>query len=167
MSVMKVAHSNADYGVMMFGGRKVEYFAMALRLAHRGVDLMGIYIRRLANTQMINERIKTLEDKVKMFDKILDFIFGALLVIVIAVVMSFFSPAHASDQKASHYCTYGEGIESSIILEDESLDSLDSARDMCPEYVVTETKRSDDESCKQELSKVKKIFKNKYECFYE
>lgn len=167
MCVMKVAHSNAAYGVMMFGGRKSEYFSMALRLAHRGVDLMGIYIRRLVNTQLINERIKTIEDKIKMFDKILNFVFSVLLVIVIALVMSFFSPAHATEQKATHYCAFNEGIESSIILEDESLDSLDSARDMCPAYVVTETKRSDDESCKQELAKVKKIFKNKYECFYE
>lgn len=164
MGVMKVAHSNASYGVMMFGGRKAEYFAMALRLAHRGVDLMGNYIRKLVNAQLISEKIQKIENKLEMINKALAFFFSVFFVIFVTVVLS---PAHANEQKAISFCSFGEGIESSIVLENESLKTLDDARKMCPRYVVAETKKSDDKTCKQELSKVKKIFKNKYECFYE
>lgn len=164
MCVMKIAHSNATYGVMMFGGKKSEYFAMALRLAHKGVDLMANYSRKLVNVQLINLRIETLENKLNIFNKTLDIIFIIMFAIFITLFASLFSQASANENR---YCLYNEGIESSIIIENKNIKNLDDAREFCPGYVITETKKSDDESCKQELAKVKKIFKYKYECFYE
>ena len=36
---MQIAVINADYGVSRFGGKRSDYFAEALRLAHAGVNL--------------------------------------------------------------------------------------------------------------------------------
>lgn len=85
-------------------------------------------------------------------------IWSALLVI---------GAAEANEGKASHYCSFGEGVEKVITLKNNALTSLTAARDMCPEYVVTETKRDGEAYCKLELKKVVKVFKYEYECTYK
>lgn len=75
--------------------------------------------------------------------------------------------AEASEGKASHYCSFGEGVEKVITLKNDALTSLDVAKDMCPEYVDTETKRDEGVYCKLELKKVVKVFNHEYECVYK
>ncbi|MGY3887484.1 hypothetical protein [Aeromonas aquatica] len=90
--------------------------------------------------------------------RIMVVIWSALLVV---------GAAEANEGKASHYCSFGEGVEKVITLKNNTLTSLAAARDMCPEYVVTETKRDEEAYCKLELKNVVKVFNHKYECVYK
>lgn len=87
--------------------------------------------------------------------------------VVILSALLVVGAAEANEGKASHYCAFGEGVEKSITLKNDSLTSLAIARDTCPEYVVTETKRDEEVYCKLELKKVLKVFKHEYECVYK
>lgn len=167
MCVMKIAHSNAAYGVMMFGGKKSEYFAMALRLAHKGIDLMANYARKMVSTQLINSRIKTLENKLNIFNKTLDIIFIVMFAILITLFASLFSQTQANEQTNFNYCNYGEAASQSVILENKKLKTLDDAKEWCPQTTLATIEKGDGSQCVQELFKVKKIFNHKYECFYK
>lgn len=87
--------------------------------------------------------------------------------VVVLLVLLVAGAAEASEGKASHFCSFGEGVEKVITLKNKSLTSLAIARDMCPKYAVTETKKDEESHCKLELKKVVKVFNHEYECVYK
>lgn len=89
------------------------------------------------------------------------------IMVVIWSVLLAVGAAEANEGKVSHYCSFGEGVEKVITLKNNTLTSLAAARDMCPEYVVTETKRDEEAYCKLELKKAVKVFNHEYECVYK
>ncbi|WP_111912726.1 hypothetical protein [Aeromonas media] len=89
------------------------------------------------------------------------------MMVVILPALLVAGAVEASEAKSTHYCSFGEGTEKSITLKNDTLTSLDTARDMCPEYVDTETSRDEGLHCKLELKKVVKVFSHEYECVYK
>lgn len=89
------------------------------------------------------------------------------IMVVIWSVLLVVGTAEANEGKANHYCSFGEGVEKVITLKNDTLTSLNDAKDMCPEYVVTETKGDEEAYCKLELKKVVKVFNHQYECVYK